>query len=281
MSDVAFPDAVQVEAPDVERILPERAGDVVHHGLDRHHALRAAEAAERRVRHGVSLAAMGNDLDVFEIIGVVDVEHRAIVHRSRQVGRIAAARCQHEAQAQDPAVAVETDLVVREKVVALAGHQHVGVSIQPQLHRPPGLVRQHRGGGCNQRRLAFLAAESAAHAPALHHDAIRGDSEGVRHDGLDFGGMLRRAVQQHAAVLLRQRHGNVALEVEMVLAAHHDARGQPVRRRRDLRPRIPALNSLAGEYEALRGKRRADVEQRRQRLDAQFDARRGHAGRAH
>jgi hypothetical protein len=86
MSDVAFPDAVQVDAPDVERILPERTGDVVHHGLDHHHALRTAEAAERRVRHGVGLASMGNDLDVFKIVGVIDVEHRAIVHRSGQVG---------------------------------------------------------------------------------------------------------------------------------------------------------------------------------------------------
>ena len=50
--------AVEVGDAHVERIAPERARDLVDHVLDREHALRPAEAAERRIGHRVGLAAV-------------------------------------------------------------------------------------------------------------------------------------------------------------------------------------------------------------------------------
>ncbi len=91
MRDVALGDAVEIQPPDVQRVQAARAGDVVQHGLDDHHALGRAEAAERRIGHGVGLAAMRNELQVLEEIRVVDVAHRPIVHGGGQVERITAA----------------------------------------------------------------------------------------------------------------------------------------------------------------------------------------------
>ena len=50
-------------------------------------ALRAAEAAERRVRREVREADVAGDLDVRKEVGVVGVEHRALHHGERQIGR--------------------------------------------------------------------------------------------------------------------------------------------------------------------------------------------------
>ena len=103
--DVARRRAVEVRAPDVERIAAERARDLVEHVLDREHALRPAEAAERRVGDGVGPAAVAVQRDVGQPVRVVDVEHRAVVDRARQVRREAAARREHEVEPEDPALA--------------------------------------------------------------------------------------------------------------------------------------------------------------------------------
>ncbi|OIQ63524.1 hypothetical protein GALL_549350 [mine drainage metagenome] len=50
--------AVEVGAAHVEWVESQGAGDVVEHGFDGDHALRAAETAERRVRLGVGAAAV-------------------------------------------------------------------------------------------------------------------------------------------------------------------------------------------------------------------------------
>ena len=70
---VALGHAVEVVPAHVERIAAEVTRDVVHHRLDHHHALRPAEAAKRGVGDGMRLAAVRDDLDVLQEIGVVDV----------------------------------------------------------------------------------------------------------------------------------------------------------------------------------------------------------------
>ena len=45
-------------------------------------------------------AAMRGDFDVFQKIGIIDVKHGAIVHRTGEVGRVPAARSQHHGQRQ-------------------------------------------------------------------------------------------------------------------------------------------------------------------------------------
>src|SRR5262249_50782008 len=120
-----------VATTDVERIASEEPRDLVDDLLDADHALRAAEAAERRVRLRVRLAAIARDPDIAEVVAVVAVEHRAVVDRSRQIGRVPAAAGERELDAENPAVTVETDFVVRDEVVTLARDQHVVVAVGP------------------------------------------------------------------------------------------------------------------------------------------------------
>src|SRR5204862_1896279 len=63
MGDVALVDAVEIELAHIQRILAEMARDLVDDGLDAHHALRPAEAAEGGIRYRVGLAAEGEDAD--------------------------------------------------------------------------------------------------------------------------------------------------------------------------------------------------------------------------
>ena len=127
--DVAICDAVEIVLAHVQRVLAEMARDLVDHALDPHHALRPAEAPESRIGHGVGLAAEGQNADVFQVIAVVAVEHRAVVDRARQVRRVAAASGQHEIDAEDAALVVEADFVLGLEIVPLARHQHVVVAI--------------------------------------------------------------------------------------------------------------------------------------------------------
>ncbi len=170
MRRIAVIDTIKVDAPDLERILAECARDVVDRVFDRKHALRPAEPAKRGVRRRVRLAAVRVDVHVFQEIRVVAVEHRAVVDGPGQVGRDAAARCEHEVHAEDTAVLVEADVVVDDEVVALAGHDHVVVAVEAQLGWAPCRLRYQRCRRRHQVCLGLLAAETAADPPHLHHD---------------------------------------------------------------------------------------------------------------
>ena len=91
-----------------------------------------------------------------------------------------------------------------------------------------------------QRHLRFLAAEAAAHAPALDDDVVRRDAERMRDHVLHLARMLGRRVDVHAAVLARDRERDLAFEVEMVLAAGAHRAAQPVRRARERRRGVAA-----------------------------------------
>ncbi len=79
---VAIMLAVEIDPAYVERVASQRARNVIDNALDHHHRLRPAKASKCRVRHRMRLAAMRNDLHMFEKIGVVHVAHGAIVHRT-------------------------------------------------------------------------------------------------------------------------------------------------------------------------------------------------------
>ena len=188
------------------------------------------------------------------------MKHGAIVHRAGEVGRVPAARSQHHGQREQAPLVIEAGLAVRDEVMAFAGHQHVGIAIEPQLDRSAGLARQYGGSGGDQRGLALLAAESAAHAPALHHHAIGGLFQGVRHDVLDFSGMLRRAVDQHRAVFLRQCDRDVSFQIEMILPTDHHRGSQSPRRLTEAGTWIAAPHRMTGQNIAFGRQRGADVE---------------------
>src|SRR5690606_26584014 len=104
-------------------------------------------------------------------------------------------------------------------VVALAGHRHVVVAVEPQLARPAGGTGGERGDHRPLRRLRLLAAEAAAHAPDLAGDESVGDAERARHDVLHLARMLGGGMDEHVAVLPRHGERGLTLEIEMLLPA--------------------------------------------------------------
>ena len=194
------------------------------------------------------------------------MEHRAVVDRPRQIRRVTAAAGKGEFHAEDAAVGIEADLVVGDEVVTLAGDQHVVVAVGPKLHGTAELLREQRGDAGEQARLAFLAAESASHPAAVDDDVVGLDVERMSDLMLDFAGMLRRAVDEHGAVFLRQCVRDHAFEVELVLAADVDAPRQPMRSRCDRGGWISPLHPLGRKHERMRAHRCLGGENRLQVL---------------
>ena len=122
-------------------------------------------------------------------------------------------------------VVVEADLVVGDEVVALAGDHHVVVAVGADLGRPAGLLGDQRGDAGEQVALGLLAAEAAAHAPALDRHGVVGHAQHDRDHVLDLARVLGRGVDRDLVVLARDRQRDLALEVEVVLAA--DRRSGP------------------------------------------------------
>src|SRR5690606_8437528 len=218
--------------------------DLVHDVFNRKHALRAAEAAEGGVRHRVRFAAMRHDADVLQEVRVVAMEHRAVVDGAGKIRRHATARGEHELDAFDTAGIVEADVVVDDEVVALAGHDHVVVAIQPELAGLAGVACHHGRDTGDECRLALLAAERAAHAPAFDHDVLEMPGRSGRREVLYLAGVLSRAVYRESAVLAREHHRDLALQVELVLPADAGAAASTVFRLFDRRATVASLYGL-------------------------------------
>jgi hypothetical protein len=221
----------------IERIEPEMGRDRVHHPLDRHHPLRPAEAAEGGVGDGVGLEPARDDLDRGQVIAIVGVEHGAVADREAEVGGGAAARGEGDADALDPALAVEADIIVRREIVALAGHDHVVVAVGADLGRAAGLGDDQSAGGGVGGGLGLLAAEAAAHPPDLDRDVGAAEAEQVGDQMLDLARMLGRADDVDLAPLARRRERGLAFEVEMLLPAHFESSRQAMRGGARARPR--------------------------------------------
>ena len=89
--DIA-PVAIEIALAHIERVEPELDGDRIHHALAEHHALRTAEAAERGIGNRMGHQSPRPDAHARIKIGVVGMEHRAVIDALRQIRRIAAAR---------------------------------------------------------------------------------------------------------------------------------------------------------------------------------------------
>ena len=217
--DVAFCLAVEVDAPHIERIAAQLARNRVEDVLDRDRALRSAEAAERRVALRVRLAGEAVQRHFRQPVGVVEVAQRAGHHRTRQVGRMPGARHHRDFSAEDAALVVVADLVVVPEAVAPAGDHEVVVAVQPQLDRSPQPRSCHCRHAGEDRRLRFLAAETAAHAPAFDMHFVGLQMQRMRDQVLHLARMLRRAVHMHAAALFRDRVADLPFEIELLLTA--------------------------------------------------------------
>ena len=82
------------------------------------------------------------------------------------------------------------DFPVDAKVMALAGHSHIIIAIQPALDRTGIALRRD---GSKRRPLAgltLLAAKCAAHAPDLDRDCIGRFAQHLGQVLLNFTGVL-------------------------------------------------------------------------------------------
>ena len=124
---------------------------------------------------------------------------------------------------------VEADAVVVGERVALAGDHEVVVAVQPQLDRALALARGQRRPHGDMAGLRFLAAEAAAHAPALHRDGVVLQAQRMRHPVLHLARMLGAGIDPPLVLLQRQGVGDLAFQVEMFLAADFELPVQAVR----------------------------------------------------
>ena len=135
--------------------------------------------------------------------------------------------------------------------MALAGDEEVVVAIQAQLDRAANLARRHGGPHGQVAGLRLLAAEAAAHAAAFHAHGVVVHGQRVRHPVLHLARVLGAGVDEPLPLLLRQRVGDLALEVKMLLPAHLQLAAQAVRRARQRRRGIAAAHEDWGQHVVL------------------------------
>ena len=107
--------------------------------------------------------------------------------------------------------------------MALARHHHVLIPVQAAFGRT-ACDMGCKGCQCGPlRRLAFLAAESSAHAPAFagHHGI--GNFQHLGDAMLNFGRMLGGGINRHAAFFFRHRQRHLPFNIKMLLPAHMKA----------------------------------------------------------
>ena len=198
------------------------------------------------------------------------MEHGAVDDAERQVLGIAAARRQRHVDRAQAALAREAGDVVDAEIVALAGHGHVVVAVEPHLARPAGLPCRQRGQRRPLRRLALLAAEAAAHAPHLDGDGVVVEAEDMGDDVLHLARVLGRGMHEHVAVLAGDGQRHLALQVEMLLAAEAELAGHPLGRALQLLDRLAALELVVVEHRGAGDDGIVDVDRRhgRRRRDA-------------
>ena len=281
--EVAAGPAIEVELADIERILAGGIGHFLDQALGTDRPLWSAETAEGGVGDGMGSQGLGVEAYGRIEIGVVGMEERAVGHRAGKVGREAAAGGEQDIDSQDVAFIVEADFVIDHEIVALAGGDHVVVAVGPELDRPAGAPCRQRGDGGEDVALGFLAAEPAAHAADLAGDGVARHIQHMRHRMLDLAGMLGGGIEGDVAVLARHGEGDVAFQIEVLLAAEiHRALDAP-RRSGHRRIEIAAIEAhrLGDEVQAAGGLTvltgGGDVENRRQFLIADLGLGRGQA----
>ena len=133
-------------------------------------------------------------------------------------------------------------------------------------NRAAGDHRAERRDGRIPVRLHLLAAETAAHAQALHGDLVVRLAQHVRHDVLRLGRMLRRGLDEDLPVLVDAGQRRVGLQIEMLLPGELELAFEDVRAAREGGLRFAAAQHGPRTLVALRGDGLLDRDQRRQRL---------------
>jgi len=113
---------------------------------------------------------------------------------------------------------VEPDLVIGEKVVALAGQAHVVIAIETDLARPAGDARTKRRDCSPLRGLASPCADAPPMRRTSTVTATSGTFKTLPPDAAPRS-VLGRAIDQHVAVFARNGERDLAFEIENALAA--------------------------------------------------------------
>ena len=195
---------------------------------------------------------------------------RARENASRQIRDVARPRREVDHGAFDAPSFVEADLVSEEEIVPLPGRQHVVVATKTQLDGPAAPVREQRGNGGDDRRLAFLSAERAAHAPHLDSHRVARNAEHATHAVLHFRRVLRGRQDQHFPVLAGHRQRYLSFEIEVVLTAASNFAGHSVRSRGDRLLRVAANDRRRRAGEQFLLPRFFDRQHGRQFLEGDF-----------
>ena len=265
------PLGIEVERPHLYGIASEMARDAVERVLHDHDTLRPAEAAEGRVRLLVGAAGIADGAEVRDPVGIVGMGERARHDPRREIEAPAGIGREHGVERPHSALVVEAHRIAIVETVPLAGRHHVDLARQPELHRPAGMVRRDRCGGCDPGGVALLAAEAAAQAAHHRRHAVKVAPEQPRADMLHLGRMLGRGMDRDVAVLTRQRKGDLAFEIEMLLPADAEFGFEPMRCTCHRRIGIAAQHRRRRLHICLSFQRRRDVENRFFGLDLDDD----------
>src|SRR5690606_8507219 len=115
-SQIAVLAAIEVDLAHIQRVLAQLHGDIVHDILDGQYALRPAKAAKSRVGLRVGPHTQGADIEGIQEISIVGMKDLPVSHRTRQVGRVAAAQLVLELDAGNQAVVGIGDLVASAEI---------------------------------------------------------------------------------------------------------------------------------------------------------------------
>ena len=197
----------------------------------------------------MGLATMAIDGGIAQVVRVVGMEHRPVNDGVGQVRRTAAVASQLQLNPMQAPVVIEADVVLDIEGVTLACHQHVFDPGQTHFGRLSGQHGDHRAQARRACRLRFLAAKSTAHAAHIDHDFVHRHAEYFRHQLLYFGGVLRRAIDNHAPVFGGHHRRDLGFQVKVFLPADVQMALQAMGRTGESAGRITALMGMAVEDE--------------------------------
>ena len=140
--------------------------------FDHQHSLRPAKSAKRRLRRLVGAADSAGDFKRRDLVGIVDVKHRAPHDGLGQIEAPAAVREQLNPNGPQLAVPLETGGVPRQVRMTLPGDGHVELARQPHANRAARLPRPKRGDRRIRVGLHLLPAERAPHPETFDEHLI-------------------------------------------------------------------------------------------------------------
>ena len=125
--------------------------------------------------------------------------------------------------------------------MAFASNHHIVIAIIAHLAGASGMSCSDGAGNGQCVALAFLSPKRTAHPPHFNADILHLKTQSIGNLMLYFAGVLRRAVDDHFLIILRQGQCGLAFKVKMFLSPYHNLTLDFMRGPRDSRARITFL----------------------------------------